>query len=306
MSMQLITGGLGFIGSHTARALLDLGEQCVITQHRTSRVPPFLRDEIGSKAFIEQVDVTDTKAFMELGKKYEITGIIHFAGILTPGGSGLSEDLRANMTGLANAFQAAFEWKVKRITIPSALGVYNGITCVPWREDQPLPCTAAYSIEAFKKADEVFSSYFQSASGITCINVRIAAIYGPGYSATRGSLVARLVHAAVRGAKPNLENIRGSIHAGDGGDWCHVGDCGRGIALLQTGKELHHRIYNVASGRPTRNGEILEAIGKIIPEFKAELPEGSDTRGPGSCLTLILHGFVKTQAMRPGSTWSRG
>jgi nucleoside-diphosphate-sugar epimerase len=40
--MILITGGPGFIGSHTARALLDLGESCVLTPHRVARRPEFL------------------------------------------------------------------------------------------------------------------------------------------------------------------------------------------------------------------------------------------------------------------------
>ena len=45
--MILVTGGLGSIGSHTARALLDLGESVVLTAHRSTELPEFLADEPG-------------------------------------------------------------------------------------------------------------------------------------------------------------------------------------------------------------------------------------------------------------------
>ncbi|HYZ82693.1 MAG TPA: NAD-dependent epimerase/dehydratase family protein, partial [Solirubrobacteraceae bacterium] len=75
--MQLITGGLGFIGSHTARALLDLGEHCVVTRHSATRVPDFLQPELGSQLHVEPLDVEDAAALLELGKRYAITGIVH-------------------------------------------------------------------------------------------------------------------------------------------------------------------------------------------------------------------------------------
>ena len=277
--MQLVTGGFGFIGTHTVRALLDLGQPCVLTQHRSSRIPAFIQNEIGSQIFIEQLDVTDTAAFLKIGEKYDIAGIVHLGGSFSRSPSGPFENIRTNMTGLANALQAAYEWKVRRIVIPSTLAVYNGITSSPWREDQPIPCTASFPIEALKKASEVFCSYFANSSGIECIVIRIAGIYGPLYNTTRGNLVGRLVHAAVKRTKPDLHNVLGSVYADDGFDWCYVEDCGRAIALLQITQDLHHRVYNVAAGQPTRNQDLVDAIVKIIPDFDAHLPPGADPNG---------------------------
>lgn len=46
--MILITGGLGFIGLHTARAFLDAGESVVLTRYRSARVPEFLQHDVGN------------------------------------------------------------------------------------------------------------------------------------------------------------------------------------------------------------------------------------------------------------------
>ncbi len=124
--MILITGGLGFIGLHTARAL---------TQHHVTRIPEALQEEIGSRLFIEQLDVTDANAFLKLGEKYPITRILHLAVSWTrnPGTHALElfEDIQANMIGLVNALEAAQAWKVKRILVASTLNVYGDERTLP-------------------------------------------------------------------------------------------------------------------------------------------------------------------------------
>ena len=55
----LVTGGLGFIFLQTPRSLLDMGEDVVLTQYRVAREPDFIKDELGKRAFVEQLDVSD-------------------------------------------------------------------------------------------------------------------------------------------------------------------------------------------------------------------------------------------------------
>src|ERR1700722_14863912 len=132
--MILVTGGLGFIGLHTARSLLDLGEDCVLPQYRVARAPDFIAGEVGTRVHVEQLDVTDTESFLAIGKKYEITGIVHLAG---PGLGALDafEDCRVNLQGLMNALQAAESWGVRRVSIASSVGAYGAVPDVPLRED---------------------------------------------------------------------------------------------------------------------------------------------------------------------------
>ncbi|HVB07051.1 MAG TPA: NAD(P)-dependent oxidoreductase [Acidimicrobiales bacterium] len=295
--MILVTGGLGFIGLHTARALLDLGETCVLTQYRVAREPDFIKDEVGKRVFIEQLDVTDTESFMAIGKKHHIDGIVHLA---VPGLGALSpaDDFRVNMNGLLNALQAAQDWEVKRIGIASSLAVYSGVRELPYREDMPLPMTGGNPTEAFKKSYEILGTHFAGRTGIDLVNLRIAGIWGPLYH-SMANLPSKLVHAAVKGEKPNLEGPRGVPYAEDGGDMCYVKDCGRGIALLQVAEKLNHRTYNIASGRATRNEDLVAAVHKVLPDAELELPAGHAPNSPGEVPYLDLSWIHEDTGFEP-------
>ena len=83
------------------------------------------------------------------------------------------------------------------------------------------------------------------------------------------------MHAAVKEIEPDLEGLRfGSIYADDGGNQCYIKDAARGIALLQTADKVSQPVYNVSSGQPTSNRQIVDAIRKVIPGFEIELPSG--------------------------------
>ncbi|MYS05552.1 NAD-dependent epimerase/dehydratase family protein, partial [Streptomyces sp. SID6041] len=140
--MILITGGLGFIGSHTVRALLDLGEECVVVQRRARALPPVLE---GEPVRVEQADVTDREALLAVGRRHDITGIVHLAGSYPwpPVPDAPIEATRKALDGLLNIAQAAQEWGVRRLGVASTIGVYFGAeNDGPLREDVPLSMTA--------------------------------------------------------------------------------------------------------------------------------------------------------------------
>lgn len=74
--MILVTGGLGMIGAHTARALVDLGHEVVVTTHRRSEVPSFL----AGRVTVAPLDVADRDGFLALGGRHGISDIVHLAG----------------------------------------------------------------------------------------------------------------------------------------------------------------------------------------------------------------------------------
>jgi UDP-glucose 4-epimerase len=276
--MILITGGLGSIGSHTARALLDLGESVVLTAHRSAQLPEYLAGEPGGRVVVEPLDTTDEAAFLDIGKRHEITGIVHLAAARYDLPDPV-EYLRADSLGLLNALEAATAWGVRRFSVASSISVYAGVDEVPWREDAALPVVAGHQIPVFKKTAELFATLTGDSAGFEAVSLRIGTIWGPlGLPDSPFFALPRLLSAAVWGEEPDLTPPRPAAYAEDGGDLCYVKDCGRAIALLMLAERLNHSTYNVSTGRLVRYSEVVAAINAAVPGANIALPAG---RGPG-------------------------
>ncbi|KAF4408544.1 NAD-dependent epimerase/dehydratase family protein [Streptomyces lycii] len=275
--MILVTGGLGFIGSHTVQALLDAGEECVLVQRRAVEPPAGRFDR---PVAVEQVDITEPGALLDVGKRHSITGIVHLAGSMPwpPSPDQPVEAARKAIGGLLNVLQAAQDWGVRRVGVASTIGVYGAGTGGPLTEDMPLPMDSGHLIPAFKKIGELLNGHLADATGIEIVNHRISGIWGP--LEPHGALffaAPELVHAAVRGTEPDLSSLPAPAYAEDSIDLCYVKDAARAIALLQLTDRLNHSTYNVASGRATTNAEVIAAIRKVIPGARIDLPAGGST-----------------------------
>lgn len=272
--MILITGGMGFIGLHTAKAVIDAGEDVVLTMWRTRREPDFIKPYLGNRAQVEVVDVEDGPKLVEVAKKHNVTGIIHLAvpglGALTP-----AQDYKTNMDGLLNILQVAEELKVKRLSVASSIAVYSGLGEGPYTEDDRLPMTSGNPTEAFKKSFEILGLHYADRAGMDVVMLRIGGIWGPLYH-TLSNLPSRLTHAAVQGKTPDLAGGRGGVpFAEDTGDICYVKDCALGIQKVHMSDSLQHRIYNVSGGRAVKWGEVLSAVQAAVPGFNADLKPGN-------------------------------
>ncbi len=284
--MQLITGGMGFVGRHTAKALLDLGETCVLTSSQPPRGPKFITDEIGERLFIERVDVSDPAAFPSIGKRCKVNGIIHLAGV----GSLRPESYPANLAAFFNVLQAAQEWKVSRVSFASTIGVYAGAQAAgPYPEDLPLPMAAFHPIPTLKKVMELVGAQVGSGAGISVVGFRFGA-WGPlfHHPPSPMNIPSQMVRAAVNGEVLDFTLPQSRAFAEDGTDLSYVKDCGRGIAMLQLAGKLNHAVYNIGSGRVASNREFAAAIRKVVPGARFALPEGFDPRGPGRLFELDI------------------
>ncbi|MEE1941000.1 NAD(P)-dependent oxidoreductase [Streptomyces sp. TRM 70361] len=273
--MILVTGGLGFIGSHTVRALSDLGEDCLLVQRRTAEVPA---DLAGTRTVVERADITDLTALLDVGARHKVTGIVHLAGSMPwpPDPGRPVEQTRKALDGLFNVFEAARAWGVTRVGVASTIGVYSGVTAEgALGEDLPLPVTAPHPIPTFKKIGELLGGHLADATGVEVVNYRISATWGP--RDPHGPLffaAPELVRAAALGTEPDLSLLGRPAYAEDAIDLCYVKDTGRAIALLQLADHLDHRTYNIGSGRATTNAEIIAAIRKTVPDARIDLPTG--------------------------------
>jgi UDP-glucose 4-epimerase len=282
---------MGFIGLHTAKAIVDAGEDVVVTMWRTRREPDFIKPYLGNRVKVETVDVVDADGLVKAGEKHNVDGIVHLAvpglGALTP-----AEDYKTNMDGLLNILQVAEKLKVKRLSVASSVAVYAGLGDGPYKEDDRLPLESHNPTEAFKKAFEILGLHYAERAGMDVVMLRIAGIWGPLYH-TMANLPSRLTHAAVKGTDPNLAGGRGGVpFAEDTGDLCYVKDCASGIQKVQMADKLSGRIYNVAGGKATPWGDLLKSVQKAVPGFNADLKPG---KGPGHKKDAYL-GLTRTTA----------
>lgn len=276
--MILVTGGAGFIGSHTVRALAEAGEECILLQRRHSEVPPHLAD---LPVHVVQGDVSDLDSLLEAGRRYPVTGIVHLAVALPWGVSEADpiDGIGGAIDATLNVVRAARAWGVRRIVTASTIGVYGGLTIEgPLSEDVPLSMRHVHMIPTFKKIAELLMAHLSSVTDIEIVNARISGTWGPGGHMPDPFFAApSLAFAAAHGAEPDFSGLMAPPRAGDALDLLYVKDTGRALALLQLADTLRHSTYNVASGRATSNADVIAAITSVEPGFAVELPT-SDPR----------------------------
>ncbi len=275
--MILITGGLGFIGLHTARRFLEVGEEVVLTQYRERREPDFIKDEIGKRVFIERLDVTSSHDVIDLVRKHKVTGIVHLA---VPGLGALSaaEDYRVNVMGFMNVLEAARLSDIKRVTWGSSVAVYQSLTKGPFTEDSLLPVESRNPTETFKKALEILGMHYASRTGLEIVAMRIGGPFGPLYH-TLAASTSRMCHAAVKGLPADFKGTRTGVpYEDDEVGAFYIKDCALGIQLLQMADKLTHRTYNISGNGPVTFRAFSEKVKKLVPGAQIDLQPGNGPR----------------------------
>ena len=145
----LITGGTGFIGSHTVVTLANAGQPVVILDNlcNSSRnvLQRLARLNASPIEFVE-ADIRDAKALDAVFARYNFAGVIHFAGLKAVGES-VAQPLRYfenNVGGTINLLQAMDRANVRRIVFSSSATVYGDPEVVPIPETAALTATNPY------------------------------------------------------------------------------------------------------------------------------------------------------------------
>jgi len=145
----LVTGGAGYIGSHTCIELLEAGHEVVVVDNLLNSKEESLKrvQEITGKPLIfNRVDLLDRHALMDIFTRHHIDAVIHFAGLKAVGES-VQTPLKYyhnNITGTLILCEVMAEHSVKNIVFSSSATVYGDPAAVPIREDFPLGPTNPY------------------------------------------------------------------------------------------------------------------------------------------------------------------
>lgn len=147
--MILVTGGAGYIGSHTVVELMQAGFEVLIVDNCcNSKVSVLNRIEciVGRRPDFAEADVRNREAMRALFAAYRFEAVIHFAGLKSVGES-VTQPLRYydnNINGSLVLFETMAEAGVKTLVFSSSATVYGDPHAVPIREDFPLSATNPY------------------------------------------------------------------------------------------------------------------------------------------------------------------
>ncbi len=142
MSQILVTGGAGYIGSHTCVALLEAGYEVTVVDNLSNSKEEALKrvQELSAKSLtFHKVDLLDREALEAVFQRAEYQAVIHFAGLKAPSES-IEIPLRYyhnNITGTLNLCEMMSKYRVKKIVFSSSATVYSESAQVPLREDDP-------------------------------------------------------------------------------------------------------------------------------------------------------------------------
>ncbi len=290
----LVTGGIGYIGSHTCVQLIDKGWQPVIIDSLVNSkisVLDRIQQITGTRpAFIEG-DVRDADLLQKVLKEHAIEAVIHFAGLKAVGES-VAQPLRYydnNVHGSVVLMQAMQKCGVKTLVFSSSATVYGDATEMPLKEDAPTSATNPYGQSKLMVekiiADLCSSDPSWSITALRYFNpvgAHASGLIGEDPQGIPNNLMPFLAQVAV-GRREELQVFGKDYQTPDGTgvrDYIHVIDLAQGhlSALWHGHGKAGHHIFNLGTGKGNSVLEMLNAFGKACGK---ELKHKIVSRRPG-------------------------
>lgn len=287
----LVTGGAGYIGSHTAVVLLKNGHEVVIADNLSKtdgKSIEAIRKIAERDVVFEQVDVTDSIAVNKLFNKFQFDGVIHFAGFKAVAES-VQKPLEYYYNNVVSTIQlckACHDHQVERLVFSSSATVY-GDNEVPFREDMELKPRANPYGETKAISEQILRDYAKANPSATVTILRYfnpigaheSGLIGDAQTGIPNNLMPYIVKVA-KGELPKL-NVYGNDYPTPDGtgvrDYIHVMDLAEGhVAALRRSK-TDAEVFNLGTGRGTSVLELIrmfEAVNgiKISYEICARRP----------------------------------
>ena len=248
MHTILITGGAGYIGSHTCVELLDAGYDLVVIDNFSNSKPAVL-DRVaqisGRAPTFMEVDIRDRGALRDVFRAHDIDAVIHFAGLKAVGES-VAQPLRYydnNISGSIALFEVMAESGVKTLVFSSSATVYGDPHSVPIREDFPLSATNPYGRSKLM-LEEILRDLFRSDESwriallryFNPVGAHASGMIGEDPNGIPNNLMPYITQVAI-GRLPQLSVFGDDYPTPDGTgvrDYIHVVDLARGhLAALK-------------------------------------------------------------------------
>jgi UDP-glucose 4-epimerase len=305
----LVTGGVGYIGSHTVLELLQAGYDVVIVDNLCNSNLECLRrvqQLAGKEAIFLKVDIRDKAALRDVFAQHDIGAVIHFAGLKAVGESVALPLLyyQVNVQGTLNLIETMADAGCRNLVFSSSATVYGDPATVPVTESFPTGPTNPYGssklfneqiLSDVAKSDERWNvcllRYFNP------VGAHPSGKIGEDPKGIPNNLMPYIQQVAV-GKRPHLSVFGGDYPTHDGTgvrDYIHVVDLAKGhlAALRKLESQPGRVVYNLGTG-------LLGLRTSIIPAAPHVLGPHMTTPGPA------LSRFVRTRSQASATrswTW---
>ena len=279
----LVTGGTGYIGSHTVVELQQQGYEVIIVDNlsnSTAAVIERIEMITGTKPVLEVFDLCDSlKTYRLFEEQPDIAAVIHFAAYKSVGES-VRDPLkyyRNNLLSTTNLLEAMVKSDIRHLAFSSSCTVYGQPEKLPVTEQSPL-LKAESPYGNTKKIMEDIIADTVKASSMTAISLRYfnpigaheSALIGEAPAAIPDNLVPYLTQTAV-GIRPFLKVFGNDYDTPDGTpirDYLHVVDLAKAHVvslkrMLDNKMKDRYEIFNLGTGKGISVMEIIQSFEKV-------------------------------------------
>jgi UDP-glucose 4-epimerase len=264
----IITGGLGFIGSHIVERLNENNEVVIVDDQSTGKI-----ENIKDLDFSKIDSTLGSITSINLEEVFDGCDYVFHLAALTSVPKSLNDPLNTNetnITGTLKVLEAAKNVGIKKVVFSSSSAVYGETESVPISEETPINPLSPYAVT--KAAGELYCNVFNEIYGLPTISLRYFNVFGPKQdpNSQYSAVIPIFIDKMLKNEKP--------IIYGDGKqtrDFVSVKHVVDANILAAESKQTG--VFNIGLGRSTTINKLFEtiknALGKDIePLYKKERP----------------------------------
>jgi UDP-glucose 4-epimerase len=274
----LVTGGAGYIGSHTIVELLNSGHKVVVVDNLSNSSSESLRriEEITNKAVpFYEIDICDSAKLEKVFIENNFDAIMHFAGLKAVGES-VEKPLvyyRNNLDSTLSLLEMMDKYDIKRLVYSSSATVYGSAT-VPYTETSVVGqgITSPYGQTKYM-VEQIIKDFSSRHPQNTCTILRYFNPVGAHESGMIGedpkdipNNLMPFISQVASGKRDRLSIFGNDYDTPDGTcvrDYIHVVDLAKGHLSALTGGRAGYNAYNLGSGTGTSVLELVNAFIKV-------------------------------------------
>jgi len=259
----LLTGGAGFIGSHTAEFLLKRGDEVVVVDEVNNYYDPAIKQENldilkkYEKCAFHHRDICDKQYLKELFEKENFDVVCHLAA--RAGVRPSIEDpfiyVHSNVEGTVVLLELARQYKIKNFVMASSSSVYGNNTKAPFSEEDPVDHPVS-PYAATKRSCELIGYTYHSLYGFPVACLRFFTVYGPRGRPDMAPFI--FVDSIYKG-----KTVK---QFGDGSsrrDYTFIEDIVSGV-IATIDKPQGYQIYNLGRGQTITLQDFIQLIEELL------------------------------------------